>query len=120
MDAEGMPVWVKAIVGADSDDEPAVVVALTDGMVACGRTQVREDTVSQGDLWVVRANVDGMLHFLADTGLACECTAAEWQRIGDHGMWTLTPTAATVTLEVDAGQELRTDPATAFGELLTE
>jgi hypothetical protein len=115
-----MPVWVKTTVGADSDDEPSAVVALDDGLVACGRTQVREDTVSNGDLWVVRANVDGMLHFLADTGLDCECTTAEWQRIDDHSIRTLAPSAAAVTLDLDTEQELRTNPAAVFGELLTD
>jgi hypothetical protein len=120
VDAEGMPVWVKTTVGADSDDEPSAVVALDDGLVACGRTQVREDTVSNGDLWVVRANVDGMLHFLADTGLDCECATAEWQRIDDHSIRTLAPSAVAVTLDLDTAQELRTNPAAVFGELLTD
>jgi hypothetical protein len=50
-----------------------------------------------------------------DTGLDCQCTAPKWQRIRGHGMRTLAPTAAAVTLDVDASQELLTDPATAFG-----
>jgi hypothetical protein len=120
VDAGGMPVWVKTIVGAGSADQPSDVVALDDGLVACGRTQIREDTTSNGDLWVLRANVDGMLHFLADTGLACQCTTAEWQRIDDHSIRTLAPSAAAVTLDPDTEQELRTNPAAVFGELLTD
>jgi hypothetical protein len=116
-----MPVWAKTFVGADSTDEPAAVVALADGLVMCGRTEVKEDVSTHGDLWVVRANVDANLHFLADSGLACECTAAEWQRLtDDHSMRTLAPTSVPVTLDVDPEEELQTDPASVFGELLTD
>jgi hypothetical protein len=121
VDEEGMPVWAKTFVGADSTDEPAAVVALADGLVMCGRTEVKEDVSTHGDLWVVRANVDANLHFLADSGLACECTAAEWQRLtDDHSMRTLAPTSVPVTLDVDPEEELQTDPASVFGELLTD
>jgi hypothetical protein len=121
VDEEGMPVWAKTFVGADSTDEPAAVVALADGLVMCGRTEVKEDVSTHGDLWVVRANVDANLHFLADSGLACECTAAEWQRLtDDHSMRTLAPTSVPMTLDVDPEEELQTDPASVFGELLTD
>jgi hypothetical protein len=120
VDAEGMPVWSKTYIGADSTDEPAGVAALADGLVMCGRTEVKEDVSTHGDLWVVRTNVDGMLHFLADSGLACQCTAAEWRRLPDHTTRALAPTAVPATLDVDAEVELQTNPATAFGELLTD
>lgn len=121
VDAEGMPVWAKTFVGVDSPDEPAGVVGLADGLVMCGRTQVKEDVGTRGDLWVVRANVDAMLRFRADSGLTCECTAAEWRRLtDDHSMRTLAPTSVPVTLDVDPEEELQTNPAAVFGELLTD
>jgi hypothetical protein len=121
VDEEGMPVWAKTFVGADSTDEPAAVVGLADGLVMCGRTEVKEDVSTHGDLWVVRANVDANLHFLADSGLACECTAAEWQRLtDDHSTRTLAPTSVPVALDVDPEEELQAEPASVFGELLTD
>jgi hypothetical protein len=102
-------------------DEPAGVVGLADGLVMCGRTEVKEDVGTHGDLWVLRANVEAMLRFRADSGLTGECTAAEWRRLtGGHSMRTLAPTSVPVTLGVDPAEELQTDPAAVFGELLTD
>jgi hypothetical protein len=52
--------------------------------------------------------------------LTCQVTAPSWQRIADHVIRPLDPTATPVTLEVEAEAELLVDPATAFGALLTD
>lgn len=59
----GLPIWVKSYIAADSSEVLSGVIALRDGLIAFGRTQVLEEKNSYGDLWIVRANVDGGVRF---------------------------------------------------------
>jgi hypothetical protein len=123
VDQEGMPVWSKSYVSAaetSTDDELSDVVALPTGLVFCGRNDLKEENSSHGDIWVTRTNVDGMVHFAADSGLDCQNTAATWQRVTDHSVHPLAPTAVDVPVEVDPDTVLQVDPAIAFGELISD
>jgi hypothetical protein len=99
-------------------DELADVVALDDGLAAIGQTQLTDDAV--GDLWVIRTNVDAMLHFTEDTGLTCVNTAVQWQRRDQDTIRPLAPVATPVTVDVDPVEELLQNEALVFGVLITE
>lgn len=115
---EGMPEWVKNYIRTGTDDELSGVFALPDGLVAFGRTEIAESRKS--DLWILRTNVDGMLHFTSDSGLTTVNTAVDWQRIHDHTIRELAPKSLAASLEFDPDANLLVDPASALGELVTE
>ena len=119
VDAEGVPIWVKTYLRVGSHNDLADVVALDDGMAAVGFTQLAEGG-GFGDLWVIRTNVDGMLHFTEDSGLSCVNTAVQWQRRPEDTIRPLAPEATPVTMDVDPVEELLQDEADAFGVLVTD
>ena len=118
LNKNGMPVWVKTYLSTDTDDELSGVIALSDGVAAFGRTQATDN--ANGDLWIVRTNVDGMLHFTADSALTAVNTAVQWQQIHDHTVRALAPESIPTALEADPESELVVDEASAFGELVAE
>jgi hypothetical protein len=119
VDDEGMPLWVKSLVGEVGGDELTEVVALPDGFVAVGRTESADPASTDGDIWVVRGPVDGMLHFTGDSALAAVNTAVEWTRIIDHTMRQLDPAPITTSLAPDPEATLAVGAVEVFGELLT-
>jgi hypothetical protein len=115
----GMPVWVKTYAGVGTNDALSGVVARSDGLIAFGRTTAREDTGSRGDLWVIRGNVDAMVHFTPDSGLTTMNTDVQWRRIHDHTVRALTLRSVPSSLVAGPAVGLVVDPAGAVGELVT-
>ena len=103
----GMPLWFKSMRGADTD-ALVDVVALGDGLVACGSTKSTgpNQVGMVGDAWVVRASVDGMLHFDAASGLDVVNDGARWSTTGD-------------VVQFDFGGSLRSFTATSAADALT-
>ena len=112
-----MPIWVKTYSSTGTIDELTGVVALDDGVAACGRTFVTDNI--NGDTWIPRANVDAMVRFTSDSGLSTENTAAQWQRLTHHTLRALTPQATNTTMIGDSNSQLL-DDATVIGELVTD
>lgn len=114
----GMPLWAKCYSTIDLADELVGVVTLEDGFAAFGR----KVTVSgvDSDPWVVRTNVDGMVHFTETSGVVTENTPVEWQHVADHTLRALAPVATPLALSVDSSETLVATSAAGFGQLLTE
>jgi hypothetical protein len=74
-----MPVWLKSLRGPHHD-ELVELRTLPDGLVACGFTKSldADATIPQEEMWIVRADVDGMLHFDATYGFDAVNDAARW------------------------------------------
>ena len=90
--------WSKSYVGTGRD-ELVGVVAMPVGVAAFGQT----DTTSPifDDLWIIRTNIDGMVHFGADSGFDTVNGAVQWSPTSIHAQLQLAPaivpTTATVT-----------------------
>ena len=80
----GMPIWFKSVRGGELD-ALVDVVALDDGLVACGSTKSTGPNAQgmTGDLWCVRTSVDGMLHFDVASGIDVVNDAAQWTTTSD-------------------------------------
>lgn len=118
LNADGMPIWLKTY-ASDERDELLGVVALPDGLVAFGSTEA-VDPALLGDLWVVRTNVDGMLHFTEDSALDTENTDAQWQRTTDHSVHALAPVTLPSALDGNPAALFVANPASIVGDVLTE
>jgi hypothetical protein len=76
--ASGMPYWFKSVSGVDEDHLNGIA-PLPNGLVAFGRTKsVNDKSLRQTDLWVSRANVDGMLAFADGLGMDAKNDAVGW------------------------------------------
>jgi hypothetical protein len=113
----GQPVWVKSYIAEDSSETLSGVIALRDGLIAYGRTQVLEEKNSYGDLWIARTNVDAGLRFTPDSGMTTVNTAVQWCRIRDHTIRALAPESVTTTLTSRSTNSV-VHPASATGELI--
>ena len=98
LDRTGMPLWSKTFVGAAGDTLTGVV-AMPDGVAAYGQTATT-DPAHHADIWVVRTNIDGMVHFDPDSGFDTINGAVQWSSGPAHTVapLDLTPTAATWTI----------------------
>lgn len=76
----GGVLWWKTVGGAD-EDQVLGLVALEDGLVALGSTRSLDANGSGTgtDGWLVRTDVDGMLHFEAGNGFDVHNDQAWWQ-----------------------------------------
>lgn len=92
VDGTGMPVWSKSFLGTQ-DDELTGVVAMPTGVAAFGQTETTDPALNTfGDIWVVRTNVDGMVHFDPASGFDAFNGAVQWQEATTHVVTGLTPT----------------------------
>ena len=119
VDATGMPIWVKRYGAADTDNL-AGIVALEDGLAAAGTTGFTESVGSYSDLWVIRASVDGMVHYADGNGYDAESTAMQWEVVTDKTLHALDPAPIATTLEGNPAAAFTTVPASAVGEMLTD
>ena len=105
-DRTSMPLWSKTFVGAAGDTLTGVV-AMPTGVAAYGQTATT-DPVHHADIWVVRTNSDGMVHFDPDSGFDTINGAVQWSDGPAHtvapldltqsaGTWTATPGATGTT-----------------------
>jgi hypothetical protein len=118
----GMPVWVKTYISAD-DERIEEVLALPDGLIAFGDTELTETVNSSySDLWVLRTSVDGMLHFTDGNGLDAENTDPQWQLFptSEHGVHTLAPAPLASATLTGAPTALTANVAGAVGQPLTD
>ncbi len=84
IDGSGMPVWSKSFIGTEND-ELTGVVAMPTGVAAFGSTETTDpEAVGFDDIWVVRTNVDGMVHFDPASGFETVNGAAQWSHTTDH------------------------------------
>jgi hypothetical protein len=119
VDAAGMPIWVKRYSSPDTDNL-AGIVALPDGLAAAGTTGFTESVGSYSDLWVIRASVDGMVHYADGNGYDAESTAMQWEVVTDKTLHALDPAPVATTLEGNPAAAFATVPASAVGEMLTD
>jgi hypothetical protein len=115
----GMPQWAKQYASADTD-ELAHVIALPNGLAAVGATGFTEATSSDSDLWVIRSNVDGMIHFAPESGFDAQNTAVQWQRITDKVQHALAPVALVAALEGGPATTFLTSPASSVTVVLSD
>lgn len=119
LNSSGMPMWSKSYVG-DDEDELVGVVAMDEGVAAFGHTQTT-NPVGNGfhDLWLMRTNVDGMVHFDADSGFDTVNGAVQWTPTSVHVQLPLVPLAVPTTVTVTDGPTA-VNPASATNSLLTD
>jgi len=119
LDRSGMPMWSKSYVG-DGEDELVGVVAMDEGMAAFGHTQTT-NPVGNGfhDLWLVRTNVDGMLHFDAGSGFDTVNGAVQWTPTSVQVQLGLAPSAVSPTVTV-TDEPTDVDAASSTNLLLTD
>ncbi|HYN31902.1 MAG TPA: hypothetical protein VES40_04705, partial [Ilumatobacteraceae bacterium] len=115
IDGSGMPVWSKTF-DSPGKDELTGVVALPSGVAAFGRTTTTDplaDPVTGGanDIWVVRTNVDGMVHFDPDSGFDAVNGAVHWQ-LNDHTVRTILTTVTALT-DISTDSAFGSAPVTA-------
>ena len=101
IDSSGMPVWSKSYIG-DDEEQLAGVVTMPHGVAAFGHTQTTDLAADDGfyDLWLLRTNVDGMVHFDSDSGFDTVNGAVQWSPTANHVQLQLSPTNAPVTATV--------------------
>ncbi len=106
LDGSGMPVWSKTFSGTD-DSELMGVLAMPTGFAAYGQTNTTNPLGNSfDDLWVVRTNVDGMVHFDADSGFDTVNDAVQWHPSGSYTLHHLAPTSVDTTpglVDADTG-----------------
>lgn len=119
IDASGMPVWSKSYVGED-EDQLAGVVTMPDGVAAFGHTQTT-NPADNGfyDLWLLRTNVDGMVHFDPDSGFDTVNGAVQWSPTANHVQLQLDPANAPVAATV-SDVPIAVTAANATNSLLTD
>ncbi|HYN32173.1 MAG TPA: hypothetical protein VES40_06085 [Ilumatobacteraceae bacterium] len=101
IDGSGMPVWSKTFI-SPGNDELTGVVAMPSGVVAYGNTSTTDPLSSGGDdIWIIRTNVDGMIHFDPDSDFNAVNGAVHWQS-NDH---IVRAVAATVTSPTDTSTD---------------
>jgi hypothetical protein len=114
IDDTGMPIWSKSVMGTE-DDELTGVVAMPTGVAAFGQTETTPSALNSfAEIWVVRTNVDGMVHFDPTSGFDTVNGSVQWQHATTHAVTTLTPTPTTpaVTVTVNPAS-FGTTPAVA-------
>ncbi len=106
IDDGGSVVWWKSLIGA-AEETSAGVLALDDGLVAWGFTASANPgtPLPDQDLWIVRADVDGMLHFDAGSGFDAHNENVTWHATGgtvsiDMPQATSSPVTVTATARV--------------------
>ena len=101
IDGSGMPVWSKSYIGED-EEQLAGVVTMPHGVAAFGHTQTTDLAAEDGfyDLWLLRANVDGMVDFDPDSGFDTVNGAVQWSPTANHVQLQLEPANAPVTATV--------------------
>jgi hypothetical protein len=100
LDDTGMPLWSKSYVGA-GEDELTGVVTVGSGVAAAGHTNTTNPAGNSfKDLWLVRTNRDGMLHFDAASGFDTVNGAVQWQYTTNHTVVALVPTSTTPPVTV--------------------
>ncbi len=119
IDRAGMPMWTKSYVSPDAD-ELSGVVAMPGGLAAFGSTGYTETNGSYSDLWIIRAKVDGMIHFTEGNGFETHNTAVQWQRNEGHAVHVLAPAPVATTLTGTVTAPFTFNLSAAFGELLTD
>ncbi|MEM8712856.1 MAG: hypothetical protein AAGG01_18040, partial [Planctomycetota bacterium] len=79
----GMPLWFKSLRSPDGD-VLVDVQSTGDGIVACGQSFVFGPNAAgySGDVWVVRTDIDGMLHFDSSNGFDAVNDQVQWARTG--------------------------------------
>jgi hypothetical protein len=117
----GMPIWMKSY-STPEDDVLADIVALPDGLVAFGDTVFTEPNRSYQDLWLLRTNVDGMLHFRTGNGFDAENTDVHWRRVmkDEHRVQALAPQRVAVSTLLARSVAFTVNPASAVVEDLTD
>jgi hypothetical protein len=118
IDDTGMPLWSKSYVGAD-EDELTGVVTVGSGVAAIGHTETT-NPAGNGfkDLWLVRTNRDGMLHFDPASGFDTVNDAVQWRYTTTHSVVALVPASTTPPVTV-TDIAIATTPATASNLSLT-
>ena len=113
-----MPVWAESFIGTETDVLTGVV-AMPTGVAAVGSTQTT-DHVAPGfdDIWIVRTNVDGMVHFDSASCFHTVNGAVQWSHTTDFMTRSITPTVTTPTITV-ADTAFGATPATALDVALT-
>lgn len=117
----GVVIWWKTIGGVDLDD-PFGLIALQDGLVAHGRTESLDQLGSntREDAWIVRTDVDGMLHFDDSNGFEATNDQATWFAWGEFSKaTTLSPSIVPVTLGMSV-TPLQTSATTVLQMELTD
>jgi hypothetical protein len=100
IDDTGMPVWSKSYVGTD-EDELTGVVRVGSGLAAIGHTETTNPAGNGfDDLWLVRVNRDGMLHFDPASGFDTVNDAVQWRYTTTHRLVALEPTSTTPPVTV--------------------
>lgn len=100
----GLPLWFKSLRSPDVD-ELVEIRALSDGLIAAGSTKAAGQNASgfSGDMWVVRASVDGMMHFTSASGLDAVNDGARWAATSGlvqfDALGTMIPLAITTTYD---------------------
>ncbi len=118
IDKTGMPLWSKSYVGAD-EDELTGVVTVGSGLAAIGHTETTNPAGNGfNDLWLVRTNRDGMLHFDPASGFDTVNDAVQWRHTTNHSIVALVPTSTTPPVTV-TDIAIATTPATASNLPLT-
>lgn len=119
IDRAGMPMFVKTYSSTD-DDELSGVLTMPGGFAAFGSTGYTETNSSYSDLWLIRAKVDGMIHFTEGNGFETHNTAVQWQRSEGHEVHVLAPQQEPTTLTGTVTSPFTFNASTAVGELLTD
>ena len=118
LDDTGMPVWSKSYRSADHDQLTGVVT-VPSGVAAFGHTRTTDPTGGGfHDLWLVRTNLDGMLHFDPASGFDTVNGAVQWQHTTTHHVTALAPTATAPPVTI-TDAPTATTPAAAINLPLT-
>ena len=119
VDPSGMPVWSKRFIGTE-DDELTGVIAMAHGVAAFGHTRTSDPDGSFDDIWIVRSNVDGMVHFADDSGFETVNGDAQWQFVTDHQLLELSMSPTSPAFDVAiTDTTVTTSPAQAVERDLT-
>ncbi len=116
LDGSGMPVWSKSFIGTHVDELHGVV-AMPTGFAAFGRTATTHPNGTYDDMWIVRTNVDGMVHFDDGTGFDTINGAVQWEQTTSHVQLELAPASSAIAIAV-ADDPIIVTPATATNTLL--